>query len=301
MGSERTATHSVVHIATRVGSAAMIVTTVLGCAQGSAAEDHWTNAPKADYSVELDGTAIKWRGPKGLVQRDKKDLSVAYDGGDEAVAAPEIRLTKLGAYYPVGDAAVDKDVRGSLMGYTVSRQEKSDKGYLYVTHNESKSVVKAQYYTYGPGFHIKCFGSQSLSRGFEDVDKVGAVLADACSSIAADGIDLSAAGGKKPAAAKAALPPPVLGEMKAFLAMLDGKSATVDKALKKFTARGVKTADMQMYNLADGTVTQAQTKGDTTCYSMEAKSGMTVRQYELCWKGGKIVRIADRGMKPPSL
>ena len=49
---------------------------------------------------------------------------------------------------------------------------------------------------------------------------------------------------------------------------------------------------MEMYDLKDPKVT-AKT-GD--CFTFDAKSGMTTRTYDVCWKGGKISSVADKGM-----
>jgi predicted small secreted protein len=81
-------------------------------------------------------------------------------------------------------------------------------------------------------------------------------------------------------------------EMKDFLSGF-GSANRVEAALKKHGTEGLDTHDMEMYDLKDPTVT-AKT-GD--CFTFDAKSGMTTRTYDVCWKGGKISSVADKGMR----
>jgi hypothetical protein len=104
-------------------------------------------------------------------------------------------------------------------------------------------------------------------------------------------------GGAKPAptepAAPAAPAVTVSPQMTAFMSDLKGKSADVEAALKTHGVEGLDTKDMEMYDLNSPKVVASE--GD--CATMEAKSGMTVRTYVLCWKDGKIASIEDKGMK----
>ena len=84
-------------------------------------------------------------------------------------------------------------------------------------------------------------------------------------------------------------------EMKQFLAGF-GSSSKVSAALKAHTAPGVATQDMEMYNLTAPTVTATEVKGAQTCYTFDAKSGATTRSYGVCWEGGKIRSVEDKGM-----
>jgi len=60
----------------------------------------------------------------------------------------------------------------------------------------------------------------------------------------------------------------VIPEMKAFMGEFDGTYQAVESALEKYAP-----------------------------YTMEAKAGITIRTYVLCWKDGKILSIADKGMR----
>jgi len=95
-------------------------------------------------------------------------------------------------------------------------------------------------------------------------------------------------GGDKGAAAAKASP-----AMTAFMSDLKGKSADVTTALKTHGAEGLDNKDMDMYDLESPKVI----KVDGDCETMEAKSGMTVRTYIVCWKDSKIATIEDKGMK----
>ena len=86
-------------------------------------------------------------------------------------------------------------------------------------------------------------------------------------------------------------------EMQAFLAGIKGKSADVEAALKAHGAEGLDTKDMGMYDLQSPKVTGTKKDGDKTCYTFDAKAGMTTRTYDVCWTGGKITEVVDKGMR----
>jgi hypothetical protein len=86
-------------------------------------------------------------------------------------------------------------------------------------------------------------------------------------------------------------------EMTAFLADLKGKSTDVEAAIKKHGAEGLDHKDMTMYDLNSPKVTGSKKEGDKTCYTFDAKAGMTTRTYDVCWTGGKITEVADKGMR----
>lgn len=100
-------------------------------------------------------------------------------------------------------------------------------------------------------------------------------------------------GGDKPAAAKVDVSP----EMQAFLADIKGKSTDVEAAIKKHGAEGLDHKDMTMYDLGSPKVTATRKDGDKTCYTFDAKAGMTTRTYDVCWAGGKITEVVDKGMR----
>jgi hypothetical protein len=98
---------------------------------------------------------------------------------------------------------------------------------------------------------------------------------------------------KEEAAPKADVSP----EMQAFLAGIKGKSTDVEAALKAHGAEGLDAKDMGMYDLSSPKVTGTKKDGDKTCYTFDAKAGMTTRTYDVCWTGGKITEVADKGMR----
>ena len=100
-------------------------------------------------------------------------------------------------------------------------------------------------------------------------------------------------GGDKPAAAKVDVSP----EMQAFLADFKGKHTDVEAAIKKHGAEGLDHKDMTMYDLGSPKVTATRKDGDKTCYTFDAKAGMTTRTYDVCWAGGKITEVVDKGMR----
>jgi hypothetical protein len=109
-----------------------------------------------------------------------------------------------------------------------------------------------------------------------------------------------AAGGDsaKPAESAAAPAADVSPEMAAFLKELDGTDDGVKKALKKVAKPGLDDKDMEMYTLKDAKVIKTDKKSDKqTCYDFEAKAGMMVYTYGVCWEGGKIVSVEDKGSK----
>jgi hypothetical protein len=95
----------------------------------------------------------------------------------------------------------------------------------------------------------------------------------------------------KPAEAAAVEASP---EMTAFLAKFDGTDEAVSAALKEYGANDeVAGNDMGMYTLGEPKVVSK----DGDCYTFEAKAGMTVRTYDVCWAEGKISKIEDKGMR----
>ncbi len=89
----------------------------------------------------------------------------------------------------------------------------------------------------------------------------------------------------------------VSGNMKGFMAMFNGSSKTVGEALAKYEKAGLVRHDMDMYNLVEPKVVSAELKDKQEKYLMEVKSGVTTRQYEIYWEGGKISEVKDLGLK----
>ena len=85
--------------------------------------------------------------------------------------------------------------------------------------------------------------------------------------------------------------------MTAFLADLKGKSKDVEAAIKTHGADGLDHKDMTMYDLTAAKVTAAKKEGDKECYTFDAKAGATTRTYDVCWTGGKISEVTDKGMR----
>lgn len=86
-------------------------------------------------------------------------------------------------------------------------------------------------------------------------------------------------------------------EMQAFLAGIKGKSSDVEAAIKAHGVEGLDHKDMTMYDLSSPKVTATNKTGDKTCYTFDAKAGMTTRTYDVCWTGGKISEVTDKGMR----
>lgn len=84
----------------------------------------------------------------------------------------------------------------------------------------------------------------------------------------------------------------VSAEMQDFLSGF-GSHTAVTASLAKHGAEGLATQDMEMYDLTDPVVTAKE--GD--CYTFDAKAGMTTRTYGVCWEGGKIASVEDKGMR----
>jgi hypothetical protein len=85
--------------------------------------------------------------------------------------------------------------------------------------------------------------------------------------------------------------------MTAFLADIKGKSSDVEAAIKTHGVEGLDHKDMTMFDLKSPKVTAAEKRGDKDCYTFDAKAGMTTRTYDVCWANGKIIEVADKGMR----
>jgi hypothetical protein len=84
-------------------------------------------------------------------------------------------------------------------------------------------------------------------------------------------------------------------DMKAFMAMLDGKDDSAGKALKKYGSKAVQGDDLGMYTLKDPKVTKSEKVGDLQCYTMERTAGMMKHTTQTCWDSkGKIAKITDK-------
>jgi hypothetical protein len=84
-------------------------------------------------------------------------------------------------------------------------------------------------------------------------------------------------------------------DMKAFMAMLDGKDDSAGKALKKYGATpAIQKDDLGMYTLKNAKVTKSEKVGALQCYTMESQAGMMEHTTETCWDAkGKIAKITD--------
>ena len=83
-------------------------------------------------------------------------------------------------------------------------------------------------------------------------------------------------------------------EMEEFMGMFDGTYQKVEEGLAKFGSTDeIKDDDMGMYDMSEPVVSSA----DGECYVMEAKAGMTVRIYKICWVEGLIGAIEFIEMK----
>jgi hypothetical protein len=96
------------------------------------------------------------------------------------------------------------------------------------------------------------------------------------------------------AASAADKPIEVSAEMKAFMAMLDGKDDSASKALKKYAVKGKENDDLGMYTLEKPKVVKAEKAGALNCYTMMSSAGMMEHTTKLCWNDkGKIAEITD--------
>lgn len=85
-------------------------------------------------------------------------------------------------------------------------------------------------------------------------------------------------------------------DMKAFMAMLDGKADSARKALKKYgSTSAVQGDDVGMYTLKDPKVTKSEKVGELQCYTMESSAGMMKHTTLTCWDAkGKIAKVTDK-------
>lgn len=107
----------------------------------------------------------------------------------------------------------------------------------------------------------------------------------------------AASGAKEGVAGKAPVKVEASPEMKSFLGSFNGKSTAVEAALAANGLEGLDAKDMGMYDLGSPSVTGQEKRGENDCYTFDAKAGMTTRTYDVCWKGGKIVEVVDKGMR----
>ena len=82
-------------------------------------------------------------------------------------------------------------------------------------------------------------------------------------------------------------------EMQDFMLNFNGRSASVRIALDDFGKPGLDRKDMDLYDLDKPVVLES----NGNCHLMEFTSGMTKRKYNVCWEGGKISSIEDKGME----
>ena len=82
-------------------------------------------------------------------------------------------------------------------------------------------------------------------------------------------------------------------EMQDFMLNFNGRSASVRVALDDFGKPGLDRKDMDLYDLDKPVVLES----NGNCHLMQFVSGMTKRKYNVCWEGGKISSIEDKGME----
>jgi hypothetical protein len=81
-------------------------------------------------------------------------------------------------------------------------------------------------------------------------------------------------------------------EMQDFMLNFNGRSASVRIALDDFGKPGLDRKDMDLYDLNKPKVLES----NGNCYLMQFESGVTKRKYNICWDGGKIASVEDKGM-----
>lgn len=86
-------------------------------------------------------------------------------------------------------------------------------------------------------------------------------------------------------------------DMAGFLALFDGTSDGVTKALNAFAAEGIERHGMDWYDLREPGVTKHEKVDGLDRYTIDAKAGMTIRTYVLVWRGARIVEVVDGGMR----
>lgn len=82
-------------------------------------------------------------------------------------------------------------------------------------------------------------------------------------------------------------------EMQDFMLNFNGRSASVRVALDDFGKPGLDRKDMDLYDLNKPVVLESA----GNCHLMQFESGITKRKYNVCWEGGKISSIEDKGME----
>ncbi len=85
--------------------------------------------------------------------------------------------------------------------------------------------------------------------------------------------------------------------MNEFMGMLKGKHTDVEAALNQFQAEGLDRVDMDLYDLEEPKVVACSKSETGECCTIEAKAGMTIRTYDICWENDKIIAIVDKGMR----
>jgi len=167
-------------------------------------------------------------------------------------------------------------------GFAVTRKEKVGEAFLVSAQSSDKGGFTVSSWVPADADRtLKCTASWiSPSGEIQNVEAQRAWAEKLCSG----------ARPKNPVAKVTVTP-----EMTDFLSQF-GTGVSVGKALTKYGAKGLKTQDMELYDLKEPKITRAATNGPNTCYTVSAKAGVTTRTYELCWQGSKIVEVKDRGM-----
>lgn len=90
------------------------------------------------------------------------------------------------------------------------------------------------------------------------------------------------------------------GKMNEFMKMLDGEDGSSKKAAQAYCSQAVlnsleesNSLTFYDYLLREATITSI----DYNCCIMEAKAGLVVRRFNLCWEDNKIVSLKDLGIK----
>ncbi len=82
-------------------------------------------------------------------------------------------------------------------------------------------------------------------------------------------------------------------EMQDFIGMIKGNYKDVSAAMNKYAANEkLKTDNITMYDLDGGLVKSR----DGDCYTVDFKTGISIRTYEICWSNKKIVEVKFLGV-----
>jgi hypothetical protein len=264
--------------------------------------DDWTTKPLAVAPRTVGSVTFEAGVPEGLEADPliKLDHSTTFARPGALLGGIRVTFTVLADVAPA--TLADAERAANLLGdLKVTKRETEAGRFVVVTTNDKKSILNVD--TWIPavdGRSIHCTASDDeFETPLGNLVAIQSALERICQSVKAP----MATPGSRPAASavSALVPdagPPVQlpSDVKAFVEALGDEKKNA-AAFRAFAKTGVVDDRLGKFSFDSVAVTSAQEAGKTTCYRVLGKIAVGAHAYDICFEGGKILRVTYVGLQ----